>query len=459
MVCVCRGHAVGVAGRETGLADGVKGHGSMTAGDTIFAPATPAGRGGIAVVRISGPEAHSVLAELGGALPPPRQAAVRRLRGAGGGLLDEALVLRFETGASFTGEAMAELHLHGGPAVVGAVLDALSARPGLRLADPGEFTLRAFQAGRMDLTEVEALGDLLAAETEAQRQQAARLVEGALASKIKAWRVGLLRAVALVEVTIDWADEDVPEDVGPEVGTLLTEVSTGIAAELALSDGAAKLRTGYEVALVGAPNAGKSSLINLLAGREAAIVSEVPGTTRDVLEVRYDLQGLPVTFLDTAGIRASSDRIEAEGIRRAEARAQDADLRVLLDAPDAPLGALRGLVQDGDVLVAAKADLCEGDGMPVSAATGDGVERLLERVHTALRARPTEGLVAHRRQRLALEAVRDAATVAREGLDHRGPELISEDIRQGLRALARLTGAVGTEEILGEIFGRFCLGK
>ncbi|MEO0622072.1 MAG: tRNA uridine-5-carboxymethylaminomethyl(34) synthesis GTPase MnmE [Pseudomonadota bacterium] len=431
----------------------------MTAGDTIFAPATPAGRGGIAVVRISGPEAPSVLAELGGALPPPRQAAVRRLRDAGGGLLDEALVLRFEAGASFTGEAMAELHLHGGPAVVGAVLDALSARPGLRLADPGEFTLRAFQAGRMDLTEVEALGDLLAAETEAQRQQAARLVEGALANKIEAWRAGLLRAVALVEVTIDWADEDVPEDVGPEVGTLLTEVSTGIAAELALSDGAARLRTGYEVALVGAPNAGKSSLINLLAGREAAIVSEVPGTTRDVLEVRYDLQGLPVTFLDTAGIRASSDRIEAEGIRRAEARAQDADLRVLLDAPDAPLGALRGLAQDGDVLVAAKADLCEGDGMPVSAATGDGVERLLERVHTALRARPTEGLVAHRRQRLALEAVRDAATVAREGLDHRGPELISEDIRQGLRALARLTGAVGTEEILGEIFGRFCLGK
>lgn len=459
MVWVCRSDAVGVVVREAGLAGGVKGHGPVKTGDTIFAPATPAGRGGIAVVRISGPEAHRVLAELGGPLPPPRQAAVRRLRDAAGELLDEALVLRFEAGASFTGEAMTELHLHGGPAVVGAALDWLGKRPGLRLAEPGEFTLRAFREGRMDLTEVEALGDLLAAETETQRKQAARLVGGALADKIEAWRSALLRAVALVEVTIDWADEEVPEDVGPEVGSLLTEVSTGIAAELALSDGAARLRTGYEVALVGAPNAGKSSLINLLAGREAAIVSEMPGTTRDVLEVRYDLKGLPVTFLDTAGIRASSDRIEAEGIRRAEARARDADIRVFLDAPDAPLGALKGLAQNGDILVAAKADLGGGDGTPVSAATGDGVEALLDQVHTALRARPTEGLVAHRRQRLALEAVRDAATVAREGLDHQGPELISEDIRQGLRALARLTGAVGTEEILGEIFGRFCLGK
>ncbi|MEM9145426.1 MAG: tRNA uridine-5-carboxymethylaminomethyl(34) synthesis GTPase MnmE [Pseudomonadota bacterium] len=427
--------------------------------DTIYAPSTPHGRGGIAVVRISGPSAHDVLRQLAGRLPPPRHAALRRLRDARGEVLDDALVLRFEAGASFTGEAMVELHLHGGVAVVGAVLGTLSAHPGLRLAEPGEFTFRAFRSGRFDLTEVEALGDLLAAETEAQRRQAVRVMAGDLANKIADWRTALLRAIAMTEVTLDWADEEVPEDVGPEVAGLLGQVEREIRQELVRSDGAVRLRTGFEVALVGAPNAGKSTLMNRLAGREAAIVSSVPGTTRDVLEIPYDLEGLPVRFLDMAGIRDTEDQIETEGVRRARLRAEAADLRILVDAPDARLGSLSALGQDGDVRIWAKADLADGLGLQLSAMTGMGVDELLREVANQLGQRSSGGLVAHQRQVEALERVASSARQACDGLGTRGAEVVSEDIRRALSALSRLTGAVGTEEILGEIFGRFCLGK
>lgn len=431
----------------------------MRADDTIYAPATPAGRGGIAVVRISGDAAHGALEAIAGPVPPARVASVRQLRDQRGELLDVGLVLRFERGASFTGEPMAELQVHGGPAVVSAVLDDLAARPGLRIAEPGEFTLRAFRNGRMDLTEVEALGDLLAAETEGQRQQAARLISGALRQKLADWRAALLRAVALVEVTIDWVDEDVPEDVAPEVRALLSDVRTGITEELAASDGAIRLRQGFEVALVGAPNAGKSSLLNVLSGHEAAIVSPLAGTTRDVIAVRHDIGGLPVTFLDMAGIRDAGDMVEREGVRRARERAEAADLRVFLAAPDAPLGDLAAWVRAEDILVAAKSDLGGGQGLAVSAQTGTGIGDLLNEISARLRQRTLGGLVAHRRQKEALEQVVTAIYAAEQGLDLGSPELVSEDIRRGLQALARLTGAVGTEEILGEIFGRFCLGK
>lgn len=431
---------------------------------TIYALASGAGRAGIAVIRVSGPGADAVLSALTrAALPAPRRSVLRRILGPGGDLLDEALVLRFAEGASATGEAMAEIHCHGGLAVVRAVLSAVAAVEGTRLAEPGEFTLRAFEAGRMDLAEVEALGDLIAAETEAQRVLAARQLGGALASRVEAWRPRLVRALALTEAAIDWADEEVPEAVGPEVGALLRGVAEEIAAELAVSEGAERLRLGFEVALLGAPNAGKSTLLNALAGREAAITSARPGTTRDVVELRYDLGGLPVVFLDMAGLRASEDEIEAEGVARARARADAAELRLLIAAPDAALPPeAEALARPGDLRIAAKADLASmgGAGVPISARTGEGLAALLEEIGGRLRGRVGGGgLVAHARQRGALEAAQQAFLAAAEGVDSSPSELVSEDIRSGLRALERLIGRVGTEDVLGEVFATFCVGK
>ncbi|MEM1343389.1 MAG: tRNA uridine-5-carboxymethylaminomethyl(34) synthesis GTPase MnmE [Pseudomonadota bacterium] len=429
--------------------------------ETIYALASGQGVCGVAVVRVSGPEAWTIVERLSrNGPPPPRQAALRRLYDHTGALLDEALVLCFAEGASFTGEAVAELHCHGGRAVVRAVLSAVAAAAPCRAAEPGEFTWRAFEQGRLDLARVEALGDLLAAETEAQRRQAARLMEGALHTRAEGWRGALVRALALVEVTIDWADEEVPEDVSPEVALLLGEVAREIAAELGTAEAAARLRTGFEVALIGAPNAGKSSLLNALAGREAAITSAIPGTTRDVLELRYDLDGLPVTFLDTAGLRETADDIEAIGVARARARAEQADLRLLLVAPDAPAPAWGGLCATDDILVRSKADLGgEGAGVPVSALTGQGIPALLEAIRAGLGARAEGGLIAHRRQHEALASGLAALRAAEKGLDQRGAEEVSEDIRTGLGALERLIGRVGVEDVLGEVFSRFCLGK
>ena len=414
------------------------------------------------MVRISGPAAERVLETLTGRAPPePRRAVLRRLHGPDGAPIDRALILRFAEGASFTGEAVAELHLHGGPAVVRAALAAVAAAGPSRLAEPGEFTLRAFRNGRMDLAEVEALGDLLASETEAQHRQAARLMDGRLHALVDGWREALTMAAALVEVTIDWADEEVPEDTGPEVARLLSGVRGEIADQLGTADGAARLRTGLEVAILGAPNAGKSSLLNALAGRDAAITSPVPGTTRDVLELRYDLGGLPVTFLDTAGLRDTDDPVERIGVDRARARAEAADLRLMLAAPDAPADpALDALLRAGDIRVASKADLRRGEGVAVSAETGEGLADLLDAVAGRLAPLVSgEGLVAHERQRSALAAGAAALDRAISGLDRQGPEEVSEDIRAAMRALERFTGRIGVEAMLGAVFARFCLGK
>ena len=342
-----------------------------------------------------------------------------------------------------------------------AALAAVAAAGPSRLAEPGEFTLRAFRNGRMDLAEVEALGDLLASETEAQHRQAARLMDGRLHALVEGWREALTMAAALVEVTIDWADEEVPEDTGPEVARLLSGVRGEIADQLGTADGAARLRTGLEVAILGAPNAGKSSLLNALAGRDAAITSPVPGTTRDVLELRYDLGGLPVTFLDTAGLRDTDDPVERIGVDRARARAESADLRLMLAAPDAPADpALDALLRAGDIRVASKADLRRGEGVPVSAETGEGLADLLDAVAGRLAPLVSgEGLVAHERQRTALAEGAAALDRAMSGLDRQGPEEVSEDIRAAMRALERFTGRIGVEVMLGAVFARFCLGK
>ena len=426
--------------------------------DTIFALASARGKAGIAVVRLSGPCAHGAVAGLCGRLPEARRAALRRLSWQGEAL-DEALVLIFDAGASFTGEASAELHLHGATAVIGAVLRALGAQTGLRPAEPGEFTRRALENGRLDLAQVEGLADLIEAETEAQRRQALRVLSGAVGRRAEGWRRDLIRSAALLEATIDFADEDVPVDVAPEVRDLSGRVLEELRREAEGVGAAERIRDGYEVAIVGRPNAGKSTLLNALAGRDAAITSEIAGTTRDVIEVRMDLGGLPVTLLDTAGLRDSDDRIEVIGIERALARARVADLRIfLLDGEDVPLLP----PEPGDLLVQGKSDLAVAKGLAVSGKTGEGIDRLIALVTERLGMKAQgAGLMIRERHRLAalraIEALESARNEVRAGSGR--TELAAEDLRRAIRALDSLVGRVDVEDLLDEIFASFCIGK
>ena len=285
--------------------------------DTIFALSSAQGKAGVAVLRVSGPRAFDVCLALCGSLPELRCASVRTLRDANGERLDQALVLRFAAGSSFTGEDSVEFQTHGSVAVTSAVMAELSRFNDLRIAEPGEFTRRALDNGSLDAAQVEGLADLIDAETEAQRKQALRVLSGDLGNKAEKWRRDLIRSVALLEATIDFADEEVPVDVSAEVSTLVNGVRQQLQTEVAGIAVAERIRSGFEVAIVGAPNVGKSTLLNALAGRDAAITSELAGTTRDVIEVRMDLKGLPVTVLDTAGLRETDDQIEAMGVVRA----------------------------------------------------------------------------------------------------------------------------------------------
>lgn len=426
--------------------------------DTIFAPATARGRAGVAVVRLSGPRAPAAAEALCGTLPPVRRAAVRTLSWQGEDL-DQALMLVFEEGASFTGEAVVELQLHGSPAVMAAVLRALSAQPGLRLAEPGEFTRRALERGRLDLAQVEGLADLLSAETEAQRRQAQRVLAGAVGRRAEGWRRRLVRAAALLEATIDFVEEDVPEEVRPEVSALLAAVRADMAAELSGVGAAERVRDGFEVAIVGRPNAGKSTLLNALAGREAALTSSVAGTTRDVIEVRMDIAGLAVTLLDTAGLRESGDAVERMGVERARTRAAAADLRLFLVAPgEAPDGVTLG---PEDLVVVGKADLHPEIAGAVSGLTGQGLDELVTRIGALLGQRAaTAGTITRVRHQAALIRADAALSAAERALEAgMGVELVAEDIRGAMRALDALVGRVDVEHILDEVFSSFCIGK
>lgn len=426
--------------------------------DTIFALASARGRAGVAVIRVSGPAAFSAAEAFCGAVPNGR--GLRVLRDVNGAPLDEALVLVFSAGHSFTGEDVVEFQVHGSVAVIGAVLARLGTLPDLRQAEPGEFTRRALENGRLDLAQVEGLADLIEAETEAQRVQAQRVFSGALGEKADRWRSDLIRAAALLEATIDFADEDVPVDVSPEVSGLIDRVAASLEGERDGVGIAERIRDGFEVAIVGPPNAGKSTLLNALAGREAAITSEFAGTTRDVIEVRMDLGGLAVNVLDTAGLRETGDAIEGIGIRRAVERAAAADLRVFLIDDVIPHGL--GLEPGPDDIVAlGKGDL-GGEGLCVSGKTGLGLDDLVARIQTVLERRAAHsGTAIRARHRLAMQVALEALEAARIEV-RAGPdrsELAADELHRAIRALDSLVGRVDVENILDEIFSSFCLGK
>ena len=425
--------------------------------DTIFALATAQGRAGVAVIRLSGPDAVKAAGRLMGDVPAMR--GLRRLLDRDGQLVDEALVLRFPEGRSFTGEEVVELHLHGSPAVVAAVLRLLGDDHDLRQADAGEFTRRALENGALDLAQVEGLADLIDAETEGQRKQAVRVFSGALGALAEGWRADLIRAAALLEATIDFADEEVPVDVSPEVRGLIEDVKVAMLRESAGVRVAERLRNGFEVAIVGAPNVGKSTLLNRLAGRDVAITSEIAGTTRDVIEVQLDLDGLPVTLLDTAGLRDTIDPVEIIGVARARERAAQADLRIymMLQGDAEPLD-----VGDEDIIVWAKADLAGSDGLAVSGKTGQGVEDLITAISVILQRRVAGiGVAMRERHRAAMLRSVEFLTAAQSGLmDGMGmTDLIAEDLRSAIRAVDSIVGRVDVEHVLDEIFASFCIGK
>ena len=446
--------------------------------DTIFAPTTAPGRAAVAMIRLSGAACAAVCRRLTGRPPPSaRQTALRPLRDPeSGAVLDRGLVVWFPAPASFTGEDVLELQVHGGRAVIAGLLDALAGMPGLRAAEPGEFSRRAFLNGRLDLTAAEGLADLVAAETRAQASQALRQLDGELGRQYDRWREQLLAALARLEAAIDFApeEEDVPADLLATVRPQVARLAAEVAAHLEDGRRGERLRDGLTIAVLGPPNAGKSSLVNRLARRDVAIVTARPGTTRDVLEVHLDLGGYPVTVLDTAGLREAADEIEAEGVRRARDRAARADLRLLLfdgaawPELDAPTLALA----DGDGLcVVNKADLAllpeplrvaERPAVRLSCRTGEGFERLLEVLSATAAERMAPGmtpLLTRSRHRAALRATLEA--LERFGLapDRGELALLAEDLRLAARALGRITGRVGVDEILDRIFAEFCIGK
>jgi tRNA modification GTPase len=440
--------------------------------DTIFALSSGRPPVAIAVIRVSGPRARTALQTLAGRAPEPRRAHFARLRdGPGGDVLDEAVTLWFPGPNSETGEDVAELQVHGGRAVIAAVLAALGRIEGLRPAEPGEFTRRAFENGRLDLTAVEGLADLIYAETEAQRRQAYRQLAGTLGMRAEDWRNQLIEAQALVEASIDFSDErDVPEKLlEPTLATALA-LRDEIAAALADENRGERLREGLVVAIAGPPNAGKSSLMNRLAQREVAIVTPHAGTTRDVIEVHLDLGGYPVTLLDTAGIRETQDPVEVEGVRRARERAEAADL--VLWVTDATAGEGGSSETAGaevwqvrnkiDLVGSGPAPCQTGRTLAISALTGAGLPELiaaLARHAESALAGAEASLVTRERHRVALRRVVEALDRALAEGPGGGEDIVAEELRLAGRELGRLTGRVDVEDVLDVIFRDFCIGK
>ena len=427
--------------------------------DTIFALATAQGKAGVSIIRISGPNAENAVNVISNKAVPIGRPCIRRLISKSGVHIDEAMVLRFEAPNSFTGEDIVELHVHGSIAVVQAMLRELNSIPNLRLAEAGEFTRRALENNRLDISKVEGLADLIDSETEAQRMQALRVLSGELGTLTNYWRDKLVRAASLIEATIDFADEEVPVDVTGEVIDIINKIRSSIKKEVEGSIIAERVRNGFEVAIVGAPNLGKSTLLNALAGREAAITSEIAGTTRDVIEVRMDLGGVPVTLLDTAGIRETNDVVEEIGVSRALDRAATADLVVYLYDDTSHLTAFE---QDVNVIkLRAKDDQgIYADG--VSGRTGSGIETLVRELTQRFGEMSKDvGIATHERHRIAMQNALLHLSNA-ELFVQQGPEMYdigAEELRMSCRVLDTLIGRVDVESLLDEIFSSFCIGK
>lgn len=432
----------------------------MSAPDTIFALGTGAGRAAIAVIRISGPGAGAALEALTGKIPAPRRATLAALRSPDNGeLLDHGLTLFFPGPASSTGEDYGELHLHGGRAVVEGAFAALHRLPGLRPAEPGEFSRRGFANGKLDLSQAEALADLVDAQTAAQRRQALRIAGGAMRRKAEEWRAALVEAQALLEAELDFGDEG---DVGGfsvvRLDALLTPLAEEMRAALRIAPASERMRDGFVVIILGRPNVGKSTLLNALTRRDLAIVSPIPGTTRDMIEAHLDIGGLPVLLIDTAGLRETADDIERIGVDRTLARIEAADLALWLsDTGEAP--------PSGDIdtiRVATKTDLCPApsDAIGVCSLSGAGLEALVAEIETRARARLGDGgeaLIVRERHRLAVE---QALRAVEAGIaENTALELVAEELREAGRALGRIVGAIDVEDVLDAVFSRFCIGK
>lgn len=452
----------------------------MRKGETIFALASAPGRGGVAVLRISGPDALKALKELSplSQTPKSRRAVMRHLvDNVSRETLDHALILYFNAPHSYTGEDVVELHLHGGRAVIEGVTSALSRIKNMRLAEPGEFTRRAFENNKMDLTEAEAVADLIHAETEAQKIQALSQMDGALRDLYSSWRADLVSALAYVEADLDFIDEeDVPDGIADAVRPKVEKIAADITAHLSDNRRGERLRDGVSVVIIGAPNAGKSTLVNALAQRDVAIVSEMAGTTRDIIDVPLDLGGYPVIISDTAGLRpdeltaAGQDAIEAEGIRRALEKARNADIQVLLfsaaDLPEIDTGTRR-LIGENTMLVFSKcekndsipAEIDNVQALQLSVETGRGMEIFLETLVKQVEqmlGRTDVPALTRERHRASLE---EASLSLSRSLEAQSAELAAEDIRLAVRAIGRITGRVDVEDLLDVIFSDFCIGK
>ena len=434
----------------------------MVSKDTIFALSTVPGKSGIAVIRLTGTESFSTVEKLAGDCPKFRQASLRYLEH-NSEVLDQAIVLCFPCGASFTGEDMAEFHVHGSPAVVRSLAKVFTKDFGLRIAEPGEFTRRALENECLDLVQAEGLLDLINSETKEQQNQSIKALSGNVSSKTGQWREDLLLALSLIELMIDFSDEDVPENTTEEVTNLIDRMLLELQDEIKYYKRAEIIREGYDIAIIGRPNAGKSSLLNRIAGSERAIVSDFAGTTRDIIEARIDLKGYPVNFFDTAGIQKTENSVERIGIERSVERAKTADLRVLLLEPGHNVEEFKGIIRRNDIIFCSKADLQEYKPYPgISSQTGLGLDLLFAKIEKSMSSvSKYSGILLNERHSKAVAETRKILLTVRSDLKSEvlKVEIIAEGLRLAIREIDLLIGKINVEDILGKVFSSFCIGK